>query len=62
MSYKGIYHFGERAYSGVLGGLALYGTARGALAAGGEIMAAGRGLFMAAGAAAPIAGAAMLAV
>ena len=64
-AYKGLYKFGTQAYSGLLGGLALYGTARGAMAAGQEIMVAGRGLYAAAGAAralAPVAGAAMLAV
>ena len=64
-AYKGLYKFGTQAYSGLLGGLALYGTARGAMAAGQEIMVAGRGLYAAAGAArgvATVAGAAMLAV
>jgi hypothetical protein len=64
-AYKGLYKFGTQTYQSVLGGLALYGTARGALAAGQEVLAAGRGLYAAAGAAralAPVAAAAMLAV
>ena len=64
-AYKGLYKFGTQSYQSVLGGLALYGTARGAVAAGQELYAAGRGLYAAAGAArgvSAVAGAAMLAV
>jgi hypothetical protein len=64
-AYKGLYKFGTQSYQSVLGGLALYGTARGAMVAGQEVLAAGRGLYAAAGAAralAPVAGMAMLAV
>ena len=41
-SLQGLYMFGTETYQSVLGGLALYGTARGALAAGQEVLAAGR--------------------
>ena len=61
-AYRGMMKFGANAYQGLLGGLAAYGTMRGAVAAGSEIYTAGRGLYMAAGAVAPIAAAAMLAV
>ena len=62
-AYKGIMKFGTQAYNGLLGGLALYGTARGAISAGHEILAVGRGLYAARAAIAPVAaGAAMLAV
>ena len=59
-AYTGILSFGRSAQEALLGGLAAYGTARDAYTAGAEILAAGRGLYMAAGPAA--AGAAMLAV
>jgi hypothetical protein len=64
-AYKGLYKFGTQSYQSLLGGLALYGTARGAMVAGQEVLAAGRGLYAAAGAArgvSAVAGMAMLAV
>ena len=59
-AYKGMMKFGNNAYKGMLGGLAAYGTLRGAIAAGSEIYTAGRGLYMAAQTVAPIVGAAAM--